>query len=457
MKLLVAIFVFFSISVFSYGCALCALQVPTAHILLSFEENQNVLKNVHVRWKFSPDFTDDLYASYDINGNGKFEKNEKNEIQFALTDYLKRKNFLLNLGYYEKSDEIFHPLPINAKNLNLSIDGDKNMFFDFDINQTLPLKANRVIKVQFLDDEGYFDFVITNSKIINFENFTMMPNTNLSTAFFEVSKQSVVQKRKKDIQKVIPPKQNKNSFYSFLTNLLTDFTNKIKNLFAKSKDNPLALLSLMLFSFAYGLFHAAGPGHGKMLVGSYFLANGGSYLRAFWLCVKIGFIHVVGAFMLVFVSTYFIKMFMGKLVSDVTFYTTIFASSLVLILAFYLIYKKITTKHQASCSCGSCCHSTRKQELSIALAAGLVPCPGTIAIFILAFTFGNYLSGFLSAVALVLGMSTIIFVVSIFGNFIHVKTSKSFNSLLSKVEYIGLALLVILGLIMLLSAFSFGG
>lgn len=39
------------------------------------------------------------------------------------------------------------------------------------------------------------------------------------------------------------------------------------------KDDPRAFLALGAASFAYGVFHAAGPGHGKAVLASYMLAN----------------------------------------------------------------------------------------------------------------------------------------------------------------------------------------
>lgn len=488
-KILFLFLIITSISISSYGCALCALMTPTAHVTLGFNAEGKVLDNIHVKWEFAQNFTNQLYSGYDLNNNKKFEKDEQKEIETTLVDYLISKRYLLNLSFYDDDDKT-KDLYIKPRNQKFYIKNNQ-INFEFDLPQSLELKKGRVISFEFVDYDGFFNFKIVNTDTLHANGFTLKPNTNFSVAFFKVGLENDIVKNpivaKKDIKQMFKPEVKQNSFYAFLTTKLTYYTNKIKEMFTKSKDNPLALLTLMMFSFAYGLFHAAGPGHGKMLVGSYFLSNGGSYIRAFWLCLKIGFVHVIGAFLLVFVSVYFIRTFISKLVGDVTVYTTILASIIILALAIYLILKKIA--NVSTCSCAACqadysakeqsslspiainnfnqshtwkplhthTHShAKKQEWGIALAAGLVPCPGTVAIFILAFTFGNYLSGFLSAIALALGMSVVIFVVSVFGNFIHVKASKSFSSLLSKIEYLGLGLLIVLGIIMLSSVIKIG-
>lgn len=52
-----------------------------------------------------------------------------------------------------------------------------------------------------------------------------------------------------------------------------DFYRSLTGALKAMREDPWSLLSLIGLSFAYGVFHAAGPGHGKAVISSYLLAN----------------------------------------------------------------------------------------------------------------------------------------------------------------------------------------
>jgi nickel/cobalt exporter len=57
------------------------------------------------------------------------------------------------------------------------------------------------------------------------------------------------------------------------------FYRALAGMIRSAKTDGFALWGLMGISFAYGIFHAAGPGHGKAVISSYLLANDETWRR----------------------------------------------------------------------------------------------------------------------------------------------------------------------------------
>ncbi|MCX5496854.1 nickel/cobalt transporter [Kaistia dalseonensis] len=82
------------------------------------------------------------------------------------------------------------------------------------------------------------------------------------------------------------------SFYRALTSALTHLT-----------ESGHAAIFLVALSFAYGVFHAVGPGHGKAVISSYLLVSGDKLKRGVVISFASAFVQAISAIVVVSIGT----------------------------------------------------------------------------------------------------------------------------------------------------------
>lgn len=70
-----------------------------------------------------------------------------------------------------------------------------------------------------------------------------------------------------------PPDATSSGIIGWLLAKQSEFYRQISSAIRAAKSDGSAVWALMGISFGYGVFHAAGPGHGKAVISSYLLAN----------------------------------------------------------------------------------------------------------------------------------------------------------------------------------------
>src|SRR3954469_17386249 len=75
------------------------------------------------------------------------------------------------------------------------------------------------------------------------------------------------------------PSPGPDGFAGWLLQKQAEFYRQLSGTIRQAKTDGSALWLLMGISFAYGIFHAAGPGHGKAVISSYLVANEETWRR----------------------------------------------------------------------------------------------------------------------------------------------------------------------------------
>ena len=170
-----------------------------------------------------------------------------------------------------------------------------------------------------------------------------------------------------------------------------------------------AFWSYLGLAFAYGVIHALGPGHGKAFVGTYFLSRKASVKQGLMVGSVMSFLHVLSAIILV-LGVYFIFKTggMGPLDQAEARMQKI-SAGLIFLVGLFLAWKSGRAMlHGGTGECGCC--STRgdnKSLLSLALAVGLVPCPGAALILFFSITLDIMFAGLVAMVFLAAGLSLV--------------------------------------------------
>ncbi len=389
----------------SFACSLCNVQTPSIHVLVKKEINNNrTLFNI--KWTFNKQFTKQTIDSYPKKYDIKFKLQE---IKKSLEQYISKNNYLTYVTYdTDKKHKI-------DKILNSKLQIRHDMFiYSYSFTVKINKIQNENLDIKFEDTGNYFIFNFNSDNIID---------------------------RSKAPQTI---------FIKYLSQSLKSITDDMKELLNNiDKSNDIiSYIWLLFFSFFYGILHAIGPGHGKSLISSYFLSQNSSHLKALSMSSLIGVIHTFSAFILTFIIYYSVSTFLGNYFNDIETITTKISAVIIIFIALLLIYRKLLKyKHQSSCECTGC--KTHSTDIGVILAAGIVPCAGTVTIFIYTMSLKLYFIGFLSAIFMSLGMSLIIYVTALLS--IKIRDKSSSNTILLKFfEYGSLVFILSLGIILLI-------
>jgi len=165
------------------------------------------------------------------------------------------------------------------------------------------------------------------------------------------------------------------------------------------------LLFVILISLVYGMFHAAGPGHGKTIVSSFFLANDAKLRHSFMIGYLIAGVHALAALAVVLILYYAIRGLFSTGIEQADHYIQLATFAVIAVLGAFMLVGRIrgTGHHHARARDGGG-DLTLRSLFSIAVPAGVIPCPGAVAVILFALSLHMLGVSVLAVVAISLGM-----------------------------------------------------
>ena len=277
-----------------------------------------------------------------------------------------------------------------------------------------------------------------------------------------------------------------------------EFTGTMRNALNKLKTDAstAAAWTLLSFGFAYGVFHAAGPGHGKVVISSWLLATESDLKRGLLVAFLSSMFQALTAIILVS-GLFLIVASVGSVVRDVVGYMEQASYAMITALGLYLIYtatkgwfKKRETAAQTTSTTFDfeivnthtntghvhdehCGHNhapepadlrgdwSLKKALSLSFAIGLRPCTGAIAVLLAANTLGLYWAGIASTLAMGFGVFitvSVIAAITVYGKDfalrLAAKDNKRLGIFVNLLRLGGGAVVAFMGAIMFLGSFG---
>ena len=201
-------------------------------------------------------------------------------------------------------------------------------------------------------------------------------------------------------------------------------------------DGLRASIILTTFSFVYGVLHAAGPGHGKLVISTYLLSHECQLRRGVALSLAAALAQGLTATVIVSCAFWLMNLSMGQ-TRGIVNHAEVFSFGMVALVGFYItcmqvqsLRRKINISGKAidNCADGSkkCDHhhgpsaNELEKELSlrsfigIILSIGIRPCSGAVIVLLLAFSLGHVVAGLFAVLAMSFGTAVAIALLATF-------------------------------------------
>jgi len=207
-------------------------------------------------------------------------------------------------------------------------------------------------------------------------------------------------------------------FIKYISSLQRDLNHKITELSKEIKERKSVrpFLIIIFITFIYGMVHALGPGHGKTITFSYFLAENAEVKKGIMVGTLIGFLHALSALILVLILYFIIQQTFLPKFENFGRIIRLISYGVITIIGLFLLFKAIISFWGKETSTDTITdHNLAKTKpiIPFAIAVGLTPCTGAMIVLLFSISMGILYLGIISTFFMALGMAATISIVGV--------------------------------------------
>lgn len=235
-------------------------------------------------------------------------------------------------------------------------------------------------------------------------------------------------------------------FFAWIAQHQQDFYARLRAALIDIRDSGAAVWLLVGLSFVYGVLHAAGPGHGKVVISSYMLANETALRRGILLSFCASIVQALSAIAIVGLGFLVLRQ-LSITQTQTTRFVEIASYGFVIALGVWLLARKTGAlrpsarpatlsaaavrpgrdghghghghghDHAPGETCASCGHAHMpapdrlagpmgwRDAAAVTVSVGLRPCTGALIVLTFAFLSGLWVAGIVSVFAMAIGVA----------------------------------------------------
>lgn len=436
------------------------------HIFIDYSVDLNKNSRANIVWTFDPLESERNIYYFDNNSDGTLDTEEVKILYNEGFKRIREYNYFILLRLNDKEIPISKVYNFDARIIE---DGRLAYMFDIDIPE---ISDNDKLSIALFDTTYFVSFGEPDkNSIILDNNYYSLIIKNMSKPYYydpAAGRNTVLDtsKPKPGWLKVYPTeifisKQPiLNSFGTYKVTLKERLIQlqrvvylKLSNYMVNIKDgsNKRTLFFILALSFLYGVIHALGPGHRKVVISSYLLSHKSGLPKALSLSFLSAFIHSgSGVFIVIILNSIYLKI-KDDIIQDIssllenTGYYSLLLLSLILIILKVLASRKRQVKK----------NGIDKIGLSMIILTSLIPCPGAVTIMLFSLTMNMLVTGIFVVLAMSFGIGLSLSLISA----IVIKGREIMNLLPKKklaisqriIEWTSLGLLLLFALFMIVS------